>query len=140
MQFYLSIVLIISFAAVHNAYGDESKTDVSFVSTERDQEVADFETENEEVELDDEAAKYRWLAPTLFHELKERERRSANISHAESEEEEEEEQRKKKNRKNKEKGEKRKNKKNKKNKKKNKKKKLKKFKEEGNVMGYVRCT
>ena len=82
-SFRLMTLLAISFAAFHVAYGDGNKTDVSYWR-ENGQELANFERENDD-ELEDEAAHYRWLAPLLFDELKEREKRAANNSQSESE-------------------------------------------------------
>ena len=75
MHFFPSIVvLVISFATFQLAYGDANEVDVPnafAVRSEQDRELAEFEeTENDE-ELDN-GAKYRWLAPALFDELKKR--------------------------------------------------------------------
>ena len=77
MQFFLLMSLIISFATLKLAYGDENTSDIALPS-KNDQEVAaESETEDDE-ELDDEAAKYRWLAPLLYDELEERGRKGRN--------------------------------------------------------------
>ena len=135
MQLFLLMTLVSSFAIFDVTNGDETMRPgrlIEDASSNENKGVSDFEWEGDE-ELDDEAAKYRWMAPLLYDELKERKLKSSNISEiwAGSEDEEEEEQKKKKKPKSEGKGEK------KKGKKKNKKNKNKapkrKFKEEGNI-------
>ena len=77
MQFFLLMPLIIFFATFKLAYGDENTSDIALAS-KNDQEVAvESETEDDE-ELDDEAAKYRWLAPLLYDEIEKRGRKGRN--------------------------------------------------------------
>ena len=74
MQFFLLMPMIIFFATFKLTYGDENTSDVA-LAQKNDQEVTtESETEDDE-ELDDEAAKYRWLAPLLYDEIEERGRK-----------------------------------------------------------------
>ena len=109
MQFFLLIPLVIFFATFKVAYGDESTSDIALASKKNQEVAPEFETENDE-EVDDDAAKYRWLAPLLYDELEERAKKgkkqkqnAGNSSEPSvgSNEEEEEEDKKPKNRKNK---------------------------------------
>lgn len=71
MQFFLSLMLVISFATFQLAFGDEKKVDSLTDDSKQDHEVADFERTESDDELDD-GAEYRWLAPVMFDELRKR--------------------------------------------------------------------
>ena len=72
MQLFLSFMLVISFATFQLAFGDDSKVDSLTDDSKQDQEVAEFETmENDDDEQDDDA-EYRWLAPEMFDEMQKR--------------------------------------------------------------------
>ena len=71
MQFFLSFMLVISFATFQLAFGDDNKVDSLADDSNQNQEVAELETlENDDEEDDD--AEYRWLAPEIYDEIQKR--------------------------------------------------------------------
>jgi len=68
-------MLVISFATFQHAFGDIDKVDILADDSKQDEEVAKFETLEEDDEQDDDAD-YRWLAPEMFDEIQ----RRSNVS------------------------------------------------------------
>ena len=85
MQFFFSFMLVISFATFQHAFGDIDKVDILADDSKQDEEVAKFETMEEDDEQDDDA-EYRWLAPEMFDEIQ----RRSNVSQLSAGEEGEE--------------------------------------------------